>query len=85
VVAGVLSFCPATRLAARCDARASGRELPEETLVPAAHPGHGRWTGNLSVEHTLPPQLSFASAPWVRRRGKPGARYTWTREGCYPG
>lgn len=38
-----------------------------------------------AVEDTAPPQLSFASAPWVRRHGKPEARYSWPREGCYPG
>jgi len=37
---------------------ASGRNLVEETKVPAAHASYGGWANDVPLDHPAPPLLS---------------------------
>jgi hypothetical protein len=76
VVAHVLSFRSAPRVAAGGGARTSGRGLGEEATVSATHPGHGRRANEAPLDHTTPPLQPTPTAPNLSRHRsrKGGAR-----------
>jgi hypothetical protein len=83
--AGLLSLRASARLTACGSARASGRDLAEETQVPAAPPRHGRWADEAPLDHAVPPLLSTPATASLSNQGSRNPGAPWPREGRCPG
>jgi hypothetical protein len=83
LVACVLSFRTAARLAVRGGSRASGRDPAEKTKVPAMHTSHGGWANDAPLDHPAPSRLPSATAPSLSSLGnrQPGSSPLLRRAG----